>query len=814
MRKLFFLTCILISFTFRLFAQQPEIDYSNPKEYEIGGITVSGVKYLSEDALILISQLYIGQKIYIPGDEITNAIQKLWKQGLFSDVQISITDYKDAQIFLNIYLQERPRLLRIDFYGVKKADEEELIEKIPLSPGGQVTENNLNNTTNIIKDFYAEKGFYKTEVNIVQRDDTTLQNIVILDVYVDRFEKIRINEIILEGNSVFSDKKIKRKLKDTKQKLWYRFYKPSKYIEDKFTEDKKTLITKYNEEGFRDAQIVEDSIYEFDEKTINIYLKIEEGSQYFFRDISWVGNTKYTNQQLTKLLDIKKGDVYDQTRLENRLSYDEDAVSNLYLDDGYLFFQAIPKELLIENDSVDLEIMFYEGPQASINRIEITGNTRTNDRVVIRELKTVPGELFSKSDIIRSIRELANLGSFDPEQLVPVPTPNQLDGTVDIEYGVVERSNDMFELSGGWGAGMFVGRVGLSFNNFSTRNFFDKKSWQPLPTGDGQKLSLSVQASGKAYQMASISFIEPWLGGKKPNSLSVSLYYNSIGSYIGYGNVEPGAMRIFGVSSGLGKRMRWPDDYFTIYGEVSFQKYILRKETSYLDAPLGDYNILSFSATFGRSSIDNPLYPRSGSSFSLTAQSTLPYSLLGMNSGEDFKWVEYYKLSFNTSWFNQMIGDLVLHTKIEYGAVGYFDKNLGYTPFESYIVGGSGMGYYTFGKDIVALRGYKDESLTPTFNGKDGGHVYSKYTVELRYPAILSESANIYGLGFLEAGNCWYNLNEFNPFDIYRSAGVGVRVFLPMLGQLGIDWGWGFDAIPGNPDANGSNIHFVFGQQF
>jgi outer membrane protein insertion porin family len=543
-------------------------------------------------------------------------------------------------------------------------------------------------------------------------------------------------------------------------------------------------------------------------------LKVDEGSQYFFRDITWVGNTKYTTEQLLLLLDIKKGDVYDQTRLENRLSYEEDAVSNLYLDDGYLFFQAIPKELIIENDSVDLEIMIFEGPQARINRISVIGNSRTNDRVVIRELRTIPGELFSKSDIIRSIRELANLGSFDPEQLVPTPIPNQVDGTVDIEYSVIERSNDMFELSGGWGAGMFVGKVGLSFNNFSTHNFFDKKSWQPLPTGDGQKLSLSVQASGKAYQMVSVSFIEPWLGGKKPNSLSISLYYNSIGSYIGYGDVEPGAMRILGVATGIGKRLKWPDDYFTIYNEINLQKYILRKETSYIDAPLGDYNIISLSSTLGRSSIDNPIYSRSGSSFTLSLQSTLPYSLLGFKMSDKFNWIEFYKVTFNTSWFNQIVGDLVLHSKIEYGAVGYFDKNIGYTPFESYEVGGSGMGYGTYGKENIALRGYEDKSLTPTSLGKEGGHIYSKYTIELRYPVVLSESANIYGLGFLEAGNCWYNLNEFNPFDIYRSAGVGVRVFLPMLGQLGIDWGYGFDEVPNNAEANKGQIHFVFGQQF
>jgi len=810
MRKIFVFINILFALSFKLFSQTV-LDYTSPKEYEIAAITISGVKYLSEDALILISQLYVGQTISVPGDETSNAIKKLWKQGLFSDVQISITKIEDDKIYLNIFLQERPRLLRIDFFGVKKSEEEELIEDIPLTPGGQVTDDNINNTKNIIFDYYAEKGFYKTNVDIIQKDDTTMQNIVILEIFVDKFEKIKINEIIVEGNTVFSDEKVKRKLKDTKQKVWYRFYKPSKYVEDKYTVDKETLITKYNEEGYRDASVLVDSVYEFDDETINIFLQIDEGKQYFFRNITWVGNTKYTSAQLTKILDIQKGNVYDQSRLENRLSYEDDALSNLYLDDGYLFFQAIPKELLIENDSVDLEISLYEGPQASINRITVEGNSRTNDRVVLREIRTVPGELFSKSDIIRSIRELATLGNFDPEQLVPTPVPNQTDGTVDIKYGVIERSNDMFELSGGWGNKMFVGRVGLSFNNFSTHNIFDKKSWQPLPTGDGQKLSVSIQASGKAYQMYSISFIEPWLGGKKPQSLSISLYHNSIGNYIGYTDVEPGALKLWGASTGIGRRLKWPDDYFTLYGELNLQRYVIKKPTSYIDAPLGTYNIYSINATLSRSSIDNPLYSRSGGSFSFGTQITLPYSrIFGTDFNEKYNLVEFYKVSLSSAWFNQIVGDLVIHTKFEYGFLGYFDKNIGYSPFESYVVGGSGMGYQSFGKDIVALRGYDDETLTPN----EGGHIYNKYTIEMRYPVVLSETASIYGLGFLEAGNCWNKLNEFNPFDIYRSAGVGVRVFLPMLGQLGIDWGYGFDAVPNKPDANKGQIHFVFGQQF
>jgi len=803
MQKLFITFSIILLFTLRIYSQNP-IDYANPKEYEVGEITISGVKYLSEDALILISDLYVGQKISIPGDEITNAIQSLWKQGLFSDVKVSIDKIEGEKVYLNIFLQERPRLLRVDFYGIKKADQEELIEKIPVKTGGQVTDNNVNNTKNIIKDYYADKGFYKTKVEIVQKDDTTLQNIVILDVFIDKFNKTKINEIIVEGDSIFDLKKIKSKLKDTKQKNKYRFWKPSKYVEDKFEEDKKLLIAKYNKDGYRDATIVEDSVYEFDEKTINIYLKINEGKQYFFRNITWVGNTKYTSEQLSKILDIQKGDFYDQARLENRLTVEEDAVGNLYLDDGYLFFQSIPRELRIEDDSVDLEIMFFEGPQAEIDRIAVTGNSRTNDRVPIRELRTVPGELFSKTDIIRSIRELAQLGSFDPEQLSPIPTPNQVKGTVDINYGVVERSNDMFELSGGWGNGMFVGKVGLSFNNFSTQNFFNKKAWQPLPTGDGQQLSISVQASGVYYQLYSISFTEPWFGGKRPNSLSVSLYHNSMAM---------GAMKVWGASTGIGSRLKWPDDYFSAYVELGFQKYIIKEKTSYIEnAEEGSYNIIPINLTLSRSSIDNPLYSRTGSSFSAGVVTTIPFlsRMLGVETMKKLSLVESYKISFSTAWFNQIFKDLVLQTKFQYGFIGYYNKELGFSPFEGYDVGGDGLGYYTFGKDMIGLRGYKNSSLTPS----PVGHIYSKYTVELRYPVVLSETATIYGLGFLEAGNCWSHINEFNPFDIYRSAGAGVRVFLPMLGMLGIDWGWGFDEVPGQADANGSQIHFTFGQQF
>jgi len=789
---------------------QKFVDYENPKEYQIGNITISGVKYLNHSALIQLSGIVPGQKIKIPGDEITRAIEKLWKQGLFSDVKISIVKIDGDVIVLDIYLQERPKLAKVFYKGIRKTEEDDLNDKINLVPGTKVTEHVIMKTSNIIKDYFAEKGFYNADVRIVAIDDSLLQNVVNLNINVDKQNKVKINEIIIEGNSHFPEKKIKRYLKETKIKRWYGLFKPSKYIAEKFTEDKKLLIDKYNENGYRDARILADSIYPFSDGLLNIYIKIEEGKQYYFRNITWVGNTKYATTQLNKSLDIKKGDLYDQNRLDKRLSSDQDATGNLYLDDGYLFFRSIPREVQIVNDSVDIEIMIYEGPQANIDRVIINGNTRTNEHVARREVYTLPGELFSKSDIIRSVRELAQLGNFDPEKLMPVPTPNYEEGTVNIEYPVVEKSNDMFELSGGWGANMFVGRLGLRFNNFSTRNLFDKKSWQPLPTGDGQQLSISFQSNGKYYQYYNLSFVEPWLGGKKPNSLTVSLYHN----LMGYGTSK---MKVYGAAVGLGKRLQWPDNYFSLYNEINYQNYQMTNYTRFEGFdPNGVANNINFKTVFSRNSVDNPIYSRRGSSFTLTMQLTPPYSTLAKKDVSQiadslrWKWVEYHKWTFKSTTFNPIVGDLVFHTKVEFGIVGFYNKILGYPPFEGFSLGGDGMGYYTFGKDIVGLRGYENETLTPS----EGGNVYSKYTMEVRYPLTLSESAQIYALTFVEAGNAWNRLDQFNPFKMYRSAGIGARVFLPMLGMLGIDWGYGFDPLPGQSEVSGGQFHFLLGQQF
>ncbi|MEN8119582.1 MAG: outer membrane protein assembly factor BamA [Bacteroidota bacterium] len=831
----YFFVISLIQLSLNNLFGQVKFDYANPKEYHIGGISITGVRYLNHNALVQLSGLKEGQKIKIPGEGITNSLKKLWKQGLFSDIKISYTKIVADTIYLDIYLQERPRLSRLVISGIMNAQIKDLEEKINLKRGGQVTENIINRTKNIISDYFIEKGYFNVDINIIQKNDTTYQNTVILYVNIDKKEKVKITEIDFEGNTVFEDAKLKKFLKETKQKRWYGLFKPSKYNPDKYEEDKKNLITKLNSKGYRDAKILGDTLIKNPDNTLKLAIKIEEGNQYFFRDITWVGNKKFTAPQLSRQLKIKKGDIYDQSVLDERLSIEDDAVSNLYMDDGYLFFNVTPVEMNIQNDSIDLEMRIFEGPQATIKNVTITGNTRTNDNVIRREIRTLPGELFRKSDIIRTVRELAQLGHFDPEQIVPTPKPNPSDGTVDLEYALVEKANDQIELSGGWGAGMIVGTLGLSFNNFSTKNIFDKKAWQPLPTGDGQKLSVRAQTNGKYYQNYSISFIEPWLGGKKPNSLSVSVSHTiqsrgAYNPYSGYGSAYGGygssyyptdgsgsKMNITSASVGFGRRLKWPDDYFSLYNELSYRHYILN-DYPYLFRGIsdGDFNQIAFNNILSRSSVDQPLYSRRGSSFSLGLEFTLPISLwdgkdyANMDLVEKFKWLEYYKWDFKATWFTQLIGDLVFHAKAEYGFINYYNEDIGPAPTEAFVLGGDGMGYMSYGKTIVGLRGYENGSLSP----QSGDYIYNKYVFELRYPIALTQAATIYGLTFLESGGSWNRFSDYNPFGLHRSGGVGVRVFLPMLGLLGIDWAYGFDKIPDSSEIGGSRFHFILGQQF
>jgi outer membrane protein insertion porin family len=816
------LILIIIFFGFHQTNAQVTLDYTNPKDYFIGDITIKGIKFLNNSALVQLSGLKKGEKIKVPGDDITKSLKKLWKQGLFSNVEISYSRIEGDSIYLEIYLQEMPRLSQMVFSGIKPSQAKELKEKIDLKRGSQVTENVINKTKNIIRNHYYNKGFYNTEVTITTKDDTTYQNTVILFINVDRKQKVRIKDITFTGDSQFTEKKLRKFLKETKKRRWYGLFKPSKFIPSKYKEDKIKLIEKMNEKGFRDAKIIKDSLIKIDDNTLLIKFDIVEGNKFYFRNIKWVGNTKFSSEILNKALKIKKGDVYDQAFLDKRLSSDEDAVGNLYMDDGYLFFTVTPVEMQIVNDSIDIEMRITEGPQATINNVTIVGNTRTNDHVIRREIRTYPGELFRKSEVIRTIRELASLGHFDPEQIVPTPKPDPSNGTVDLEYSLVEKANDQVELSGGWGAGMIVGTLGLKFNNFSTKNLFDKKAWQPLPTGDGQQLSVRAQTNGSYYQSYSISFVEPWLGGRKRNSLSVSLYHNLMSRYSPYYNytsdqsLSDSKMKVTGGSIGLGRTLKWPDDWFTLYNEISFRRYNLKDYRIVYDVPFdnGLCNQLAFNTVLGRNSTSQPIYPRYGSDFSLGLEFTLPFSKWNNKTFSDsaiqekYKWLEYYKWTFKASWFTSIIGDLVINAKAEYGLVGYYNSKIGPTPFEGYELGGDGMSYSYYGKTIVGLRGYENSSIT----GNQKHNLYAKYCLELRYPITLSNSANIYALIFAEAGNGWNKFKDINPFGLYRSAGVGVRIFLPMLGLLGIDWGYGFDKI--NGEVSGGHPHFVIGQQF
>jgi len=819
MAKKLILLVITIFTTTLLFSQEIDINYLSPKEYEIGGINVKGIKYLNTEVLVQLSGLKVGDKIEVPGERFSNSIDKLWRHGLFSDVKILADSVRDGKLYLSFDLLERPRISGVFVTGLNKTEREDIEEMIELKRGGQATDNLINNTKIQIKKHFAEKAYFNTQVDVSLKNDSNLLNAVIAYVHVDKNKKIKVNSLVFEGNEVMSDKKLNRAMKKTNDKNIKNFFRTKKYKEEEFIADKDALIEKYNEKGYRDAKIVFDTVYVNDEKSFNIEIKVEEGKQYFFRNINWVGNTKYNSYQLSRILNVKKGDPYDENLLNNRISSDEDAVSNLYLDDGYLFFQIQPIEVKVENDSIDLEMRVYEGRQATIKNVTVSGNTKTNDHVIMREVYSRPGELFKKSDIVRTIRELAQLGHFDPEKLNVNPVPDQSNGTVDLDYTVEERANDQIEISGGWGANMIIGTIGLKFNNFAINDVLKKDAWRPVPSGDGQQLSLRVQSNGTRYQSYSLSFTEPWLGGKKANSLSVSLYKTVQSNGYQKDDSRRADMAIAGASLGLGKRLKWPDDYFTLYNELSFQQYDMN-EWPYFLMKNGISNNVSYKLVFGRNSVDSPLFPRRGSNISVGLQATPPYSLLRGETDystweqeEKYKWIEYHKWTFKSEWITKLLStkDLVLFTRYELGFLGYYNKELR-SPFEQYQVGGDGMsGYNMYGSDIVSLRGYENYSLTPA----EGGNIYSRFTMELRYPVSLNPQATIYALTFIEAGNAWYNFKDFNPFNLNRSAGVGVRIFLPMLGLLGIDWGYGFDPIPGkSEDKWGGQFHFVMGQQF
>jgi len=802
------------------------IDYSTPRTYTIGGVTVSGVRSFDNNALRAISGLEIGKEIKVPGEEITRAISNLWKQDLFTDIQISATEIIGDKIFLDIYIQERPRLSKFKFLGVKKGKQETLREEIKLVRGKLITQSLIEGTEYKVKKYYTDKGYLNTKVTLIQDVDTLINNSIILTIKVDKGVRVKIKDIVIEGNEALTDKKIRRAMKDTKQKRFYNIFKTSKLVKPAFKKDKQAVIDKYNSKGYRDAKIVMDTVTKIDNKNILLTLKISEGKQYYFGKIKWVGNTKYTNEELDKILNIDEGEIYNQELMDQRIYMDPNGrdISSLYLDQGYLFFQPEVVEVGIRNDSIDFEIRLREGKQATINNVTIKGNTKTNDHVILREIRTRPGELFSRADIIRTQRELAQLGYFNQETLGVNPIPNQENGTVDIEYIVEERPSDQIELSGGWGGNQVVGSLGVAFNNFSARNFFKKGAWQPLPAGDGQKLSLRAQSNGRRYQSYNASFTEPWLGGRKPNSLSVSVFHSTqnnglekriISDGVSISNPDRYAIDISGASVGLGRRLEVPDDFFTLYNEVSYQYYTLQNAGQTFVFANGFANNLSFKTVLSRNSIDAPIYPRSGSQTSLSVQFTPPYSLFGADKDYDaisdqerYKFVEYHKWKFNTSWFTSIAGDLVLNTKMGFGFLGQYNQNLGQSPFERFYLGGDGLsGFALDGREIIALRGYGNGDLSPT----SGATMVSKYTMELRYPVSLNPSATIYGLAFVEAGNSWASFNDYKPFEVKRAAGVGVRIFMPMFGLLGLDWGYRFDDVVGSNQNKKTEIHFTIG---
>ncbi len=795
------------------------ISYERPIEYTIGGIEVNGTQNLDKNAIVTLSGLSAGNKIMVPGEDISKAVTNLWDQNLFSDIQIDVSQIKENSIFLVIRLQELPKLSKFTFTGISKSETDNLRDKIDLIRGEIVTENLVNNTKNIIQKFFEDKGYLNTRVNIGETFDSTLVSGIILDINIRKGEKVKINNINILGAQAFSEKKLKRQLKETKEKKPFRIFKSSKFIQESFETDLDQVINLYKEKGYRDARIIKSEKKNITKKTLDIDILIEEGTQYYFRDISWLGNTKYKSEYLDQLLGIKSGDLYDEKMMNERLqmSMSGTDVSSLYMDDGYLFFNIDAVEVLVEEDSIDFEIRVYEGKQATINKVTVVGNTKTNEHVIMREIRTKPGELFRRSDIIRSQEELNRLNYFNPQTLGVNPKPDPKTGNVDIEYSVEEKPSDQVELQGGWGAGRVMGTFGVTFNNFSVKNIFDKSTWSPLPSGDGQRISLRASSNGSYYQNYSFSFTEPWLGGNKPNSLTFSAYH-SIQDYST--NEEDNRMDITGINVGLGKRLTWPDDYFSLSQSISFQRYNLKNRTLVTGFDNGISKNITYKLVLSRSSVFDPVFPKTGSKFTFTGDFTPPYSLFNdkdyanMSLKEKYEWLEYFKVKLNGTWYANPFANLVVKAHSEFGFLSAYNSDIGIPPFERFYVGGSGLtsGYNLNARETIGLRGYNDGMVSNHLEG--GASIYSKYILELRYPLSLNPSSTIYATAFAEAGNAWGQFNDFNPFQVKRSMGMGVRIFMPMFGLLGFDFGYGYDPLPGSLEKSGWQTHFSIGQQF
>ena len=895
---LFFL---FLSVTFGVFAQEngsdtakvekptdlPVISYSlTPKKYKIADIKVTGVKNYDDFVLIGFSGLSVGDEISVPGDEVTAAVKAFWKHGLFSDVKILANKIEGDSIWLEYQLKQRPRISEVNYHGIKKGEREDLEAKLGLKKGFQITPNVLDRAKILIEKFFDGKGFKNVDVNIQQKDDMAHEGEVILDIYIDKNEKTKIHRIYFEGNNALTARQLKKAMKKTNEKFslfndWkssiLEMFSTKKFTTEEYENDKNNLISKYNEYGYRDAVLLADSVVNFNEKKVDIFLKVDEGEKYYLKDIRFVGNTKYSTDYLMAVLGMKPGEVYNQKKLNDRLSMDEDAVSNIYFNNGYLFFNADPVEVEVENDSIALEIRIQEGPQATINRVIINGNDRLYEDIVRRELRTKPGKLFSREDLMRSVREIAQMGHFDPENMNPRPIPDPENGTVDIEYNLVSKANDQIEFSAGWGQTGVIGKLSLKFTNFSMKNFLNPKSYKGIiPQGEGQTLTLSGQTNGRYYQAYSISFLDPWFGGKRPNTLSVSAYFSKqtdistsylsnmysgynpyyyggypyyggygYGGY--YGGYYPGygygyntgsyelalnpdkSIMMFGLAAGYGKRLNWPDDFFQFMATLNYQVYMMH-DWDYFLVNNGTCHNVNLELLLQRNSIDNPLYTRSGSQFSFSVAATPPFSLfdnkdyasMSDQDPEKFKMIEYHKWKFKAKVFSPLAPltvkrTPVLMTRAEFGFLGTYNKHKR-SPFETFYMGGDGMTGYssTYATETIGLRGYENGSIAGNGGYSSYGYAYTRLSMELRYPFILEPSSTIYGLVFAEAGNAWTDMSNYNPFDLKRSAGVGVRIFLPMIGLMGIDWAYGFDEpnYGSSGKRSGSNFHFIIGQEF
>ena len=789
-------------------------------DYEVAGITVSGVQDLDPNVVIMLTNIRVGDNIQFPDPKISDAIRTLWRQQLFENITFSVVNKSGKKVYLDIRLKELPKMSKYFITGVKKTWKDDIREELDLRAGKVVNENLVVMSRNKIQSYFREKGYLNASVDITQERDTSFNNAVILGFKVKSGERVKIGEISFVGNEAVADKVLLKAMKNTKMK-GKAIFKVSKLRKKEYREDLRALVAKYNGMGYRDARIIRDTNYRVDDELINIEITVEEGRKYYFGDISFVGNTKYDTPLLRSILKINRGDIYDSQHLNERVSFDANGndVASIYLNNGYLFSQVVPIEKNVQNDTIDVEIRIQEGRQATIRKVSITGNERTNDHVIYREVRTRPGDLFSKAMIQRTIRELSQLGYFDQTQIGVNPVPDPQTGTVDLEYTVVEKSTSQLELQGGWGANRVVGTLGLNFNNFSAKNIGNKRAWQPLPTGDGQTINIRAQSNGLYFQSYNASFTEPWLGGKKPNSFTGTIYHNVQSNGVQANDPNRQSLLITGINFGLGQRLKWPDDYFTLYQGLEFRRFNLNNfPTGFLNYNKGISNNVNYKFTLGRNNTDVPIFPTRGSQISFAAELTPPFSLLrddidykSLSSEERFKLVEYHKWKLNADWFAPITSKLVIRTHGEFGYLGSYNKDLGLPPFERFYVGGDGLANFVIdGREIIGLRGYTNNSITPG----GGGALYNKYVFEMRYIIANNPSAQVFPLIFMEGGNNYDNFWDYRAFNLKRSAGAGLRIFMPMFGLMGVDVAYGFDPEPNGAAASGWQTHFIIGQQF